>query len=58
MKLMKDETRGNMRKEARQRFDAAYAILHRQPVPITKQDIENRKRVLKPFLSNHSNRIV
>ena len=51
-KMMTTETRSNMRKEARQKFDIAYSILHRQPVPVTRQDTENRKLALKPFLSD------
>ena len=51
-KLCTDETRNKLRKEARKRFDIACAILREEPLPFTKQDTENRKLAIKPFLSN------
>ena len=51
-KLCTNETREGLRKEARQRFDIAYAILRGEPTPSSRQDTENRKLALKPFLSN------
>ena len=51
-RLLTDETRNSLRKEARQRFDIVYAILQGKPLPITRQDTENRKLALKPFLSD------
>lgn len=50
-RLLTEETRRGLRKEARGRFDSACAILQGKPLTITRQDIENRKRALKPFLS-------
>ena len=51
-KLCTNETREGLRKEARQRFDIACAILRGEPIPSSRQDTENRKLALKPFLSN------
>ena len=51
-KLLTEETRRGLRKEARGRYDSACAILRGEPLPTAKQDIEGRKRALKPFLSD------
>lgn len=51
-KLLTEETRRGLRKEACERYDSVCAILRGESLSVTRQDIENRKQALKPFLSN------
>lgn len=51
-RMLTEKTRQGLRKETRERFDIAYAILQGKPVPSSRQDTENRKLALKPFLSD------
>lgn len=51
-RLFTAQTRQGLRREARQNFDIAYAILRGEAVPSSRQDTENRRLALKPFLSD------
>lgn len=52
LKMDDDETRKIMRKEVRNRFDNICAVLRKEPVSVTRQDLENSKRTLRPLLSH------
>lgn len=51
-RLCTEQTRRLLRREARERFDIACSILQGKTVPSSRQDTENRKLALKPFLSD------
>ena len=52
LRLHTEETKKIMKREARKRFDTACAILRGEAISTSRQDIENRKRALRPLLSD------
>lgn len=47
-----DEVRRMIRPQLRDKYDRIYAALHRKPIPLSRQDIEDIRRFIAPLLSH------
>lgn len=56
LKLDTEDTKKIMKKEMRQRFGTACAILRGEPVTISQEEVEKRKQALEPLLSERTKR--